>query len=65
MDFAIPTAVTKDIDRFKAFIKTRIMPDLSGWNRKREIPHTFFHSLGEQGWYGLKFRKDRLTRGSA
>jgi alkylation response protein AidB-like acyl-CoA dehydrogenase len=65
MDFAIPTAVTKDIDRFKAFIKTRIMPDLSGWNRKREIPHTFFHSLGEQGWYGLKFKKDRLTRGSA
>jgi len=65
MDFAIPAAVAKDIDIFKAFIKTCIMPDLSAWNRKREIPHTFFHSLGEQDWYGLKFKKDRLTRGSA
>lgn len=65
MDFAIPTAVSEDIARFKEFIKLHIVPNLPSWNRQHGIPPAFFHRMGEGGWFGLKFKNGRLTRESA
>jgi alkylation response protein AidB-like acyl-CoA dehydrogenase len=65
MDFAIPNDLAEDIERFEAFIKTDIIPELPNWNHKRELSRTFFHHMGKQGWYGLKFKNGSLIRGSA
>jgi len=65
MDFAIPAGFAEDIDKFETFIKTDIVPDLPDWSDKRELPRTFFHKMGKQGWYGLKFDNGSLIRGSA
>ena len=65
MDFAIPADISEEIAKFGEFIKTDILPDLPGWSQKRELPRTFFQSMGQQGWYGLKFDNGRLIRDSA
>ena len=65
MDFAIPNDLAEDIERFDAFIKTDIIPELPNWNHKRKLSRTFFHHMGKQGWYGLKFKNGSLIRGSA
>jgi short-chain 2-methylacyl-CoA dehydrogenase len=65
MDFAVPPAVAKDLNRFKQFIKTHVSPDLKSWTRQRELPPAFFQRMGEGGWFGLGFRDGRLTRESA
>ena len=65
MDFAIPADISEEIAKFGEFIKTDILPDLPGWRQKRELPRTFFQSMGQQGWYGLKFDNGRLIRDSA
>jgi len=65
MDFAIPTAISKDLDRLRDFIRTQLVPDLPFWTRKQKIPDTFFHRMGEGGWYGFKIKGGRLIRGSA
>jgi alkylation response protein AidB-like acyl-CoA dehydrogenase len=65
MDFAIPAAITQDLNRLKDFIRTQILPDLSTWTQKRQIPDTMLHLLGAGGWYGIKVKGERLIRGSA
>jgi acyl-CoA dehydrogenase len=65
MDFAVPADITEDMDKFEAFIKTDIIPDLPNWRHNRELPRTFFHKMGKQGWFGLKFDNKSLIRGSA
>ena len=65
MDFAIPAAITQDLNRLKDFIRTQIVPDLSSWAQKRQIPDTLLHLLGAGGWYGIKMKGERLIRGSA
>ncbi len=65
MDFAIPTAVSEDLARFKDFIKTHIVPNLPSWNRHRELSPAFFHQMGAGGWFGLEFKDGRLARESA
>ena len=62
MDFAIPAEISEDLNRFKAFIGNHITPDLAGWNKKREIPTTFFRNMGKGGWYGLKTKNGCLVR---
>ena len=65
MDFAVPADITEDMDKFEAFIKTDIIPDLPNWRHNRELPRIFFHKMGKQGWFGLKFDNKSLIRGSA
>ena len=65
MDFAIPTAISKDLARLRDFIRTQLVPDLPSWTHKQKIPDTFFHRMGEGGWYGFKFKGGRLIKGSA
>jgi len=65
LDFSIPAEVSKDLDRLKEFIKTRLVPELPSWSRKRELPPAFFRHMGEGEWFGLKFINGRLARKSA
>jgi len=65
MDFAMPEAISQDLDRFRDFIRTHLAPNLSSWAQKRKIPAAFFHLMGKNGWYGLKFEDGRLIRNSA
>ena len=65
MDFAIPTEISEEVDSFKAFIKTDIIPDLSRWYQKGELPRTLFEKLGRHGWYGWKSDNGSLVRKSA
>ncbi len=65
MDFSIPAEISEEIDRFEAFIKTDIMPELPGWCQRRGLPRTFFEKMGKQGWYGWKSDNGSLVRKSA
>ena len=62
MNFAIPAGISEEIDRFEAFIKKDIIPDLPGWCRKGELPRTLFEKMGKQGWYGWKSDNGSLVR---
>ncbi|MGD2015325.1 MAG: acyl-CoA dehydrogenase family protein [Desulfobacterales bacterium] len=65
MDFEIPAAITQDVSRLRDFIQTQIIPDLSSWTQKRQIPDTLLQLLGAGGWFGIKVEGERLKRGSA
>jgi alkylation response protein AidB-like acyl-CoA dehydrogenase len=65
MDFAIPTAITQDVNRLRDFIRTHIAPGLSSWAQEQNMPDTFLHLLGAGGWYGIKMKGERLIRESA
>jgi len=65
MDLAVPPALLKDLDRFREFIKTHVLPDLKSWTRKRELPPAFFQRMGDGSWFGLNFQGGRLIRESA
>ena len=65
MDFAIPAAITHDLNQLKDIVRTQIVPDLSSWAQKQKMPDTFLHLLGAGGWYGIKMKGERLIRGSA
>jgi len=65
LDFAIPAAISQDLDRLRDFIPTQLVPDLPSWTQKQKIPATFFHRMGEGGWYGFKIKGGCLIRGSA
>ena len=65
MDFAIPSEISQDLDRFKDFIRIHLTPNLSTWTREKKIPADFFHSMGKGDWYGFRIEGGRLVRGSA
>jgi alkylation response protein AidB-like acyl-CoA dehydrogenase len=65
MDFSLPPPLSDDLNRFKEFIRSQVIPELTGWNKKKKIPKHFFRAMGEGGWYGLRLKDNRLTRGSA
>ena len=65
MDFAIPASINRDLDQLREFIRTKLVPDLPTWTQQQKIPNSFFQMMGKGGWYGLKMRGGRLTRGSA
>jgi len=62
MDFAIPAAISQDLDRLRDFIRIQLVPDLPSWTRKQKMPETFFHRMGAGGWYGFKVEGGRLGR---
>ena len=65
MDFAIPAAISQDLDRLRDFIRIQLVPNLPSWTRKQKMPKTFFHRMGAGGWYGFKVKGGCLVRGSA
>ena len=64
MDFSVPEAISKDVDRFKGFLKEALVPNLSEWYREKVVPRTFFQDMGREGWFGFSYEKDRLERQS-
>jgi alkylation response protein AidB-like acyl-CoA dehydrogenase len=65
MDFAIPKAISRDLDRFREFIRTHLTPNLSSWTQKKELPAELFHHMGKSGWYSFKIKERHLVRESA
>lgn len=65
MDFAIPAALSHDLNRFKDFLRARLIPNLRSWTQKREIPITFFDLMGEGDWFGFKIEEEQITRRSS
>ena len=65
MDFTIPAEFTRNTETFDAFIKKDILPHLPTWSHQKELPRTFFHNMGSQGWFALTFENGCLKRKSA
>ena len=65
MDFALPTEINEDIDKFEVFIRSEIVPDLPEWSHNKALPRAFFQNMGEHGWFGLKFENGSFARESA
>jgi alkylation response protein AidB-like acyl-CoA dehydrogenase len=65
MDFSIPKKLSREIIRFKKFLKSSVISELPGWYQNQEIPAKFFHEMGEGNWSGIEFREGRLLKGSA
>jgi alkylation response protein AidB-like acyl-CoA dehydrogenase len=64
MDFAIPSELNKDIERFKAFLDTHLIPNLSQWYRQGAADPEFYQKLGQEQWLGYKMENNQLTRHS-
>ncbi len=65
MDFSIPQPFTEEMDRFKLFLKKHMVPKLSNWYRDGEVPRSFFHDMGQEGWFGIYLKDNELTQYSA
>jgi alkylation response protein AidB-like acyl-CoA dehydrogenase len=65
MDFEISNSLSEEMIRFKKFIEDRIISELPGWYRSKEIPAEFFREMAAGGWNGIEFKKGQLVRGSA
>jgi len=50
MDFSLSRNLAHDLERFDAFLNTHLVPNLSSWNREREVPRGFFEELGRSAW---------------
>ena len=65
MDFAISETLSRDLEKFKLFLKDRVKSKLPEWYRHREIPLDFFREMGSGGWYGIAYKSGALIKGSA
>jgi len=64
MDFSISRNLAHDLERFEAFLNTNLVPDLSSWNRAREVPRGFFEELGRSEWLEYCFPADGGGQGA-
>ena len=65
MVFAIPEAVSQDLERFKAFLATYLTPHLQRWYKGGSIPAAFFRQMGENAWFGLRWESGQLIKTTA
>lgn len=65
MDFTIPQGITRDIERFAAFLSTHLKPHLSAWYKSGELPAEFHRRMGAGGWLGIRWQDGRLVKTSA
>lgn len=61
MDFSTPEGISKELDRFKAFLETELLPNLQGWYEAGAVPRSFFDRLGQGGWFGYERRGDTVV----
>ena len=64
MHLSIPTALSEELNKFEAYIATRIKPELSSWLKTGSVPRHFFTTMGDAGWFGYQWDGKRMTRGS-
>ena len=62
MDFEIPSELTGDVGRFKAFMGKQLIPNLSSWYQERTLPRDFFLAMGQEGQFGFELKEDRLLK---
>jgi short/branched chain acyl-CoA dehydrogenase len=60
MDFGISRELVRDLERFEAFLNTKLVPNLSLWSREGKIPRAFFEELGKAGWFRYWFSSERI-----
>jgi len=60
MDFSIPEELMKDLEMFKSFLDTSLVPHLARWYAERSVPRGFFQDLGQAGWFGFVVREGGL-----
>ena len=65
MGFAIPTALSDELDEFKNFLNKHLKPHLSTWYKKGEVALDFYNEMGKAGWYGFRMKDSRLVKNSA
>lgn len=65
MDFLIPDHLSKELERFKAFLDEHVAPSLSAWYQQGSVPRTFYRTLGQGGWLGFDLKAGHLTKQSA
>jgi len=58
MDFRISQELVRDQGRFEDSLNTHLVPNLSLWNREREVPRAFFEELGKAGWLRYCFSSE-------
>ncbi len=64
MDFAIPEKAAKNLERFKAFLRTHMESNLAEWYKQETIPREFFQSLGRNGWLGYSQQYGQIAEQS-
>ncbi|HYR02700.1 MAG TPA: acyl-CoA dehydrogenase family protein [Syntrophobacteria bacterium] len=64
MDFSLSRNLAHDLERFEAFLNIHLVPNLSSWNREREVPRGFFEELGRSAWLEYCFPAERGGQGA-
>lgn len=62
MDFSIPNDLSRDLERFKAFLKERVVPNLAVWYREGALPRAFHSELGRDGWFGYWYETGKMFK---
>jgi alkylation response protein AidB-like acyl-CoA dehydrogenase len=51
--------------QFRQFLEKHLVPHLSGWYGKREIPRSFFRAMGSEDWFNFTVKEGRMSIRSA
>ncbi len=65
MDFSIPEDLAEEVRIFDTFLHQEVRPQIAAWYEKGAIPRSVQVAMGEKGWLGFEFNKDRLIKSSA
>jgi len=64
MDFSLSRNLAHDLEGFEAFLNNHLVPNVSSWNREREVPRGFFEELGRSAWLQYCFPAERDGQGA-
>ena len=64
MDFSLSRNLAHDLEGFEAFLNNHLVPNVSSWNREREVPRGFFEELGRSAWLRYCFPAERDGQGA-
>jgi alkylation response protein AidB-like acyl-CoA dehydrogenase len=62
MDVTTPESLEEEREAFRAFLNKQLVPHLSEWNKKGEIPLSFHQAMAREGWFGFRFKKGRMEK---
>ena len=60
MDFHVPREMNHEVERFQSVLDMQVKPHLTSWYHEKAIPRTFFSAMGEGGWFGFTWDRDRI-----
>lgn len=62
MDFEIPEQMVQEKENLKAFLSSRVTPQLAAWYRDGAVPRSLFPAFGSEGRLGFEMKKGRLEK---